>query len=56
MGVFQISNRPKQKSDRSDPVVDAGTEYVHCSASGIKLLAGDTEHATHRDGCDGVGE
>jgi len=22
-------------------------------ASGVEVLVGDTEHATHRDGCDG---
>ena len=29
-----------------------GAEYVRCSGCGVEVLAGDTEHATHRDGCD----
>jgi len=31
-----------------------GAEYVRCSGCGVEVLAGDTRHATHRDGCDGV--
>jgi hypothetical protein len=33
-----------------------GAEYVRCSACGVEVLAGDTRHATHRPGCDGVEE
>ena len=33
-----------------------GAEYVRCSACGVEVLAGDTRHATHRAGCDGVEE
>jgi hypothetical protein len=33
-----------------------GAEYVRCSGCGVEVLAGDTQHATHRDGCDGVDE
>ena len=31
-----------------------GARYVRCSACGVEVLTGDTEHARHRDGCDGV--
>jgi len=31
-----------------------GAEYVRCSACGVEVIAGDTQHATHRDGCDGA--
>ena len=31
-----------------------GARYVRCSECGIEVLEGETEHATHRAGCDGV--
>jgi len=33
-----------------------GERFVRCTGCGVEVLAGDTEHATHRDGCDGVDE
>ncbi|KOX94243.1 hypothetical protein AMR74_16060 [Halorubrum tropicale] len=33
-----------------------GAQYVRCSGCGVEVLEGETEHATHRDGCDGVVE
>lgn len=33
-----------------------GARYVRCSECGVEVLAGDTEHASHRAGCDGVGD
>ena len=32
-----------------------GARFVRCSECGIEVLEGETEHATHRAGCDGVG-
>ncbi|MDB9235815.1 hypothetical protein [Halorubrum ezzemoulense] len=32
-----------------------GARYVRCSECGVEVLEGETEHATHRTGCDGVG-
>ncbi len=31
-----------------------GARYVRCSECGVEVLEGETEHATHRDGCNGV--
>jgi hypothetical protein len=31
-----------------------GERYVRCSACGVEVLEGETEHATHGAGCDGV--
>ena len=31
-----------------------GARYVRCSECGIEVLEGETEHASHRDGCNGV--
>ena len=31
-----------------------GARYVRCSECGVEVLEGETEHATHRAGCDGV--
>jgi len=31
-----------------------GARYVRCTGCGVEVLAGDTEQATHRDGCDRV--
>ena len=31
-----------------------GARYVRCSGCGVEVLEGETEHATHRAGCDGV--
>jgi hypothetical protein len=28
-----------------------GYRYVRCRGCGVEVLAGDREHATHRDGC-----
>jgi nitrite reductase/ring-hydroxylating ferredoxin subunit len=33
-----------------------GARYVRCSECGVEVLEGDTEHATHGAGCDGVAE
>ena len=33
-----------------------GERFVRCSGCVVEVLAGDTRHATHRDGCDGVDE
>ena len=33
-----------------------GARFVRCTGCGVEVLAGDTRHATHRDGCDGVAE
>ena len=30
--------------------------FVRCIGCGVKALAGDTCHVTHRDGCDGPEE
>ncbi|EMA72725.1 hypothetical protein C462_00517 [Halorubrum distributum JCM 13916] len=30
--------------------------FVRCTECGVEVLAGDTCHATHRDGCDGPEE
>ena len=32
-----------------------GERYVRCSECGVEVLEGETEHATHGAGCDGVG-
>ena len=29
-----------------------GERFVRCTGCGVEVLAGDTHHATHRDGCD----
>ena len=29
-----------------------GARYVRCTGCGVEVLAGDTRHATHRDGCE----
>ena len=31
-----------------------GARYVRCSECGAEVLEGETEHASHRAGCDGV--
>jgi len=33
-----------------------GERFVRCTGCGVEVLEGDTRHATHRDGCDGVDE
>ena len=30
--------------------------FVRCTGCGVEVLQNDTEHATHRDGCDGPEE
>jgi hypothetical protein len=32
-----------------------GVRYVRCSECGVEVLEGETAHASHRDGCNGVG-
>ena len=31
-----------------------GARYVRCSECGVEVLEGETEHTSHRDGCNGV--
>ena len=33
-----------------------GARFVRCTGYGVEVLEVETEHATHRDGCDGVDE
>ena len=33
-----------------------GERFVRCTGCGVEVLQGDTRHATHRDGCDGLEE
>jgi hypothetical protein len=33
-----------------------GVRFVRCTGCGVEVLQSDTEHATHRDGCDGAEE
>ena len=31
-----------------------GARYVRCTGCGVEVIAGHTEHTTHREGCDSV--
>ena len=41
---------PFAEYDRYGELTGAG--YVRCSACNVEVIAGETRHATHREGCD----
>ena len=55
--VVESDPRWKGPFDERDKYGElTGARFVRCSACGVEVLAGETQHATHRDGCDGVAE
>lgn len=50
--LVHVVDRPTLDED-GEP---SGAEYVRYTVCDVEVLQADTRHATHRDGCDGVGE